>query len=350
MGRQEKMCFLLQKREICDKISYVLKKNEAIMEQGILEKQFFQIIKDEKMEDDIKLHKIDMLIRIGGNVNAMYGAKSVLLYAKSKGDNRICELLARNGAKEIFDEEEAKKIGNEICLCCSGEDPDINKIKELIDMGGKDSVSVYALISASSNNNLELVKLLVENGVDINEQDEDERTALMWTSVHNSFDVAKFLIEKGADIEKKDSRGWSALMIASIFGRYDILKLLIENGANINVRSKSEDTALIKAVLKKRIDIVKILVENGVDINAKVCGGETALMKAVLCGCCEIAEYLIEKGADFNIKNDMGKNVIKLAPTSEIRKTIIEFIKNKKEKENGGSFLGKIKKGLGIGE
>ena len=40
------------------------------MSENILEKQLFEIIKDKEMAEHIKLAKIDMLIRLGVNVNA----------------------------------------------------------------------------------------------------------------------------------------------------------------------------------------------------------------------------------------------------------------------------------------
>ena len=65
------------------------------MSKDILEKQLFEIIQNEEMAEHIKLAKLDMLVMLGVNVNAMYGARSALMLAKHVKEEKIAEFLEK---------------------------------------------------------------------------------------------------------------------------------------------------------------------------------------------------------------------------------------------------------------
>ena len=75
------------------------------MSEDILEKQLFEIIKNKDLSEDIKVAKIDMLIRLGVDVNVIYGARSPLRFAKDNNLEKVAELLEKNGAQDVFDEK-----------------------------------------------------------------------------------------------------------------------------------------------------------------------------------------------------------------------------------------------------
>ena len=247
------------------------------MSENILEKQLFEIINDKKMSEEIKLAKVDMLIRLGVDVNAMYGAKSPLKLANEVNNQKVIDFLENNGAKDIFDEEIAKELGVKLIKACKGEEKkDVKEIKELIDMGA-----------------------------DVNQKDETGKTALMMASIKGYKEVVEFLIQKGADVNQKDDYGWTALMWTSRKGRNEIVKLLIQKGA---------------------------------DVNQKDYYGWTALIEASKRGHKEVVELLIQKGADVNQKDNNGQNAMMRADNEKIKKAIIEAVKKRNEKtgENVG--------------
>ena len=84
------------------------------------------------------------------------------------------------------------------------------------------------------------------------------------------------------------------------------------------------------------------------DINQKDYGGRTALMWASREGYTDVAEVLIQNGADVNVKDHAGRNAVMIAKDEKTRRAIINAVKKKNIKENGGSFFSKIKKGLEV--
>ena len=70
------------------------------------------------------------------------------------------------------------------------------------------------LIEATSNGDLEMVQLLLENGANIEARDQRGETALMMAIRKDDLEMVQLLLEHGANIEARDQRGETALMIA----------------------------------------------------------------------------------------------------------------------------------------
>ena len=66
----------------------------------------------------------------------------------------------------------------------------------------------------SWNNDLELVKILLNKGVNLEEKDYFGWTALHFASESNCIEVAEFLLEKGADTEVEDTEGQTPYDVA----------------------------------------------------------------------------------------------------------------------------------------
>lgn len=114
------------------------------------------------------------------------------------------------------------------------------------DINLKDENGTTALIMATTNGNLEIIKYLSDKrGLEINAQDDREFTALMWASYNGNLEIVKYLIEeRRVDINVKDSQGHNAFMYASFDGKFEVVKYLIENKANVDIRAKSGMNAL----------------------------------------------------------------------------------------------------------
>lgn len=79
---------------------------------------------------------------------------------------------------------------------------------------------------------LNIAKLLLDNGADVNDVDDNSRSALILAVIEDDLNGVKWLIEHGADLEiEDDQEGWTALTYAQELGHRRIERVLREAGA-----------------------------------------------------------------------------------------------------------------------
>ncbi|TDL25830.1 ankyrin [Rickenella mellea] len=77
------------------------------------------------------------------------------------------------------------------------------------------STSTLSIHNAAMNNQLSLLRALVEENPDlVNALDSDGRTPLHWAASSGSKDIVIYLIDHKAEIDKQDSSGWTPLHIS----------------------------------------------------------------------------------------------------------------------------------------
>ncbi|MBW2570521.1 MAG: ankyrin repeat domain-containing protein [Deltaproteobacteria bacterium] len=91
-----------------------------------------------------------------------------------------------------------------------------------------------ALRQAAIKGDINSVKALLDQGVDVNEKFLGSWTALMLASDNEHIEVVKMLLDRGATNINATSVGWTALSMAARRGHTDIVNLLIDRGADID--------------------------------------------------------------------------------------------------------------------
>jgi len=170
----------------------------------------------------------------------------------------------------------------------------------------KDAEEPTALMLAARYAHIEIMKLLIDNAANVNVKAYDGYTALLWMAGKKYPKIVKLLIEHGADVNAKSDDGHTPLTSAQSINGIENMKLLIEHGADVNVKSPIGYTVLDWEAMNGHTEIVKLLIQHGAEVNAKSEQGYTALMSASSHGYIEIMELLIEHGADVNAKTDHG--------------------------------------------
>jgi hypothetical protein len=149
------------------------------------------------------------------------------------------------------------------------------------------------LLDATESGNIRRVQELLDSGVDINDYVNDYgMTALLLASMYEHIDIVRLLLEKGADVNIKDENGYNALMWASVRGYTDIVRLLLENGADINLQNENGYTALMLASVSGITEIVRLLLEKGADVNIRDEYGNATLSLALYHGYTDIVDLL----------------------------------------------------------
>lgn len=77
----------------------------------------------------------------------------------------------------------------------------------------------------------------------------------------------KQLLDQGLDVAEPDSAGEPALLIASLAGRANVVALLLEQGSDIQIRNKHGVTALHAAAYGGNVEVVELLVSKGAAVN-----------------------------------------------------------------------------------
>ena len=83
-----------------------------------------------------------------------------------------------------------------------------------VNSASANSFKVTPLHSAAAISNYSLVKMLVENGADVDARQQAGFTALHAAADHGATEIITLLLEKGADVEAKTDAGETALSIA----------------------------------------------------------------------------------------------------------------------------------------
>jgi ankyrin repeat protein len=133
------------------------------------------------------------------------------------------------------------------------------------------------LMEAAYQGKLDVVQLMLAQGLSVETTDTDKRTPLMWAAFNGHTPVVGYLLEKGSKIDAKDVNGRTALMYASSGPNAETVKLLLEKGADVNTQGTLEGfTALMTAAAEGQADVVRLLLLHGADRKLKDKDGDTA--------------------------------------------------------------------------
>ena len=84
------------------------------------------------------------------------------------------------------------------------------------------------------------VKVLVENGADVNAQDHFGWTSLYYAIYHENMSMVKILVIEVTNLELKSFEFGTPLCHALFDGQHEIFELLISFGANVNSLTLTE--------------------------------------------------------------------------------------------------------------
>jgi ankyrin repeat protein len=186
---------------------------------------------------------------------------------------------------------------------------DLPKIKKLTLETKDPEFYKSALHTSAASGKTEIVKVLLENGVDVNMLNGDA-TPLFTSLLNHEFKTADFLILSGADIENINNEGTSDLLYFFHSPReyQEQIKYLIKKGANIHLKNDCGEDAFFLSVMDENEHFMHYLFELGVDINTENKSGisavELAANEAIFD---EIIDFFI---VHFELLNDKNKRII----------------------------------------
>jgi ankyrin repeat protein len=98
---------------------------------------------------------------------------------------------------------------------------------------------------AAYNGHIEIARLLLQNGAEVNVKSNVGYTPLHWAAIHGHVEILHLLVENGADLEAQCNGGWRVLHCAARYGHLPFIQELISRyHVDINARDNDGRTAL----------------------------------------------------------------------------------------------------------
>jgi ankyrin repeat protein len=160
------------------------------------------------------------------------------------------------------------------------------------------------LIDAVKAGNVEGVRALLKQRVDVNAALPDGTTALHWAAHTNSTELARLLLAAGANANAANRYGVTPLTLAASSGNAALAETLLKAGADTKVTVGEGETILMTAARAGNVGTIKALVAHGADVNAaEQWQGQTALVYAATQNHADAVKVLVELGANVNVRS-----------------------------------------------
>jgi ankyrin repeat protein len=154
-----------------------------------------------------------------------------------------------------------------------------------------------ALFRAIKNERIEIVRLLLEVGVDANAVNSAGQSALMSAVMRGDLECTRLLLDAGADPEGAPGAHFTPLQWAGKYGHKEIVELLLARKAGVEAGNWETGGALSGAVMGDNLETARKLLEAGANPNGKGPGGLPLLHFAVMNNNLEMIRLLLEHGA-----------------------------------------------------
>eukprot|EP00803_Ostreobium_quekettii_P007331 evm.model.scf_1535.3 EVM.evm.TU.scf_1535.3 scf_1535:22230-35004(+) len=170
-----------------------------------------------------------------------------------------------------------------------------------------------ALHAAASEGHLEVARLLVAQGLDVDVRSGIGETPLLVAVKKQHIQVAAFLLEAGADVNAERHTQISSIHMAAGRKHMPMLELLLSNGANIEASNSDVGTPLLMASGFGHEEVVQCLLAKGAAVNAAhATNGFTPLFAASLAGHSTIVDILLASGADPELRDVNGRKAVEV--------------------------------------
>ncbi|TRY66406.1 hypothetical protein DNTS_003367 [Danionella cerebrum] len=146
----------------------------------------------------------------------------------------------------------------------------------------------------------------------------DKISTLKRAITAGNVDLVRELLDGGLDVETKLGFDWTPLMCAVHVANQELAELLLDRGACANF-SRDHYTVLMAACTaasaseEKISKCVALLLSRNADPNVCNKNSMTCLMLAARYGYCQVLNLLVSHGAELNFQNDVGQTALIMA-------------------------------------
>jgi ankyrin repeat protein len=292
-----------------------------------------------------KTDAIRVLVEAGANVNAKetWGGTTALMWAVAEGHVDAVRMLIDAGA-------DVNARSNYVAAAngrgFEGRTPVANRADPKVEEFASGWLTPLTL--AAREGDVEMARILVNAGVDVNVTAGDGKTALAMAIFNGNYEVASFLVDSKADVNKADAQRFTPLFWAVDRRNMEtapnfpwmvtadampLIRKLLDAGANPNAivnntpRARMREgsprivfaTALMRAAFAADLELVRLLLERGAD--PKILSRDNESMLSAAAGLAfvhgyhrgkspeerlEVVKLFVKLGNDVNWPDDYG--------------------------------------------
>ncbi len=190
---------------------------------------------------------VELLLKHGANVNDKSAGRTPVVHALEAGNDYLADTLKDHGGIVAIDATVALPVLRNALAAPGGAERVAGLLEGGLDPNMRSRIGETLLHEAVRSGNLELVKILVEKGANVNATTPWGATPLMVAAQsedRRAAEIARYLIRRDARISAKDRRfGRTPLMWAYMRGNQETAHLLIQHGADEDAVDKAGKTA-----------------------------------------------------------------------------------------------------------
>ncbi|CAM9441344.1 unnamed protein product, partial [Ectocarpus sp. 12 AP-2014] len=229
-----------------------------------------------------------------------------------RGHIAMAELLLENGAS-VHDEED--DYGTPLHAAAEGGSVEAARLLLLkgADIDLEDGNHTTPLSRAITEGHISMVEALLAAGADLTIRlTEFEVSALDFAALSQHVEIVRILIDHGMEVNRANSAGRTALHFAAGENRVGAIDVLVGAGADIQARDTSGSSVLHCAAEGASPEDSLSLLNFGAEVNAQTEYGETALHYAAAevgqrRGAVQVVDLLLRWGADETIVSKRGE-------------------------------------------
>uniref|UniRef100_A0A8C3MU18 Transient receptor potential cation channel subfamily A member 1 n=1 Tax=Geospiza parvula TaxID=87175 RepID=A0A8C3MU18_GEOPR len=272
-----------------------------------------------------QVESVRLLLSRGANPNILNSNMMAPLHmAVQSLHNEIVKVLVQHSSTDINLEGEA---GNTpIIVACYKDNPEALTL--LIENGGKickpNKTGCMPIHAAAFSGAKTCLEILLKKGEElghsakthINFTNNGKCSPLHLAVQSGDLEMIKMCIEFGAQIDLKQNEKCTALHFAATQGATEIVKLMMSSYAGeesiIDAVDGNKETLLHRTALFDHYELAEYLISMGANIDSVDIEGRSPLLLATSCASWKIVNLLLSKGANVSLKDHLGRNFLHL--------------------------------------